>query len=71
LFNTEIRPRCRTIRALGSGVILKAAIIFGLGIISLFSDGQGTFWMPLSLAILAAFAAYRIMQLERIFSDQC
>jgi hypothetical protein len=71
LFNTEIRPRCRTIRALGGGVIFKASIIFGLGLISLFSGEQGTFWMPLLVAGLAIVAAYRIMQLEGVFNQQC
>lgn len=71
LFNTEINPRCRTIRALGSSVIVKAYIIFGLGVVSLLVEGQGTTWMPLLVSFLATFAAYRILYLEVTLDNRC
>lgn len=71
IFDTKLQPHCRTIRALGSGIIMKSFIIVGLGLIGFLTEGRGAVWMPLLIACMAAIAAYRMMQLESEFHQNC
>lgn len=55
-------PHCRSVLALGGGLLLNAAILLGLNLISLLFEGQS----PLALLIpaIVAISAARLMQAE-------
>ncbi len=65
VLDTETPPHCRTVRALGSGLLLKAGIVVALGVIGLLA-GQSLVmaWLPLLMVTLGSIAALRIMQIE-------
>lgn len=66
LGDTQTPPYRRTVRALGSGFLIKGCIGGALATIGLVVEGQLLTSLPLLFVTLTCIAVFRIMQLEGV-----
>lgn len=66
LADTQTPPYRRTVRALGSGFLIKGGISGALAAIGVVVEGQLLTSLPLLLVTLMCIAVFRIMQLEGV-----
>jgi hypothetical protein len=64
LLDTHTPPYRRSVLALGSGVLLKTAIVAALGLLALISESRVILWLPLMGLGVVSLAVARVMQLE-------
>lgn len=64
LLDTQTAPKRRTVRAVGSSVVMKSLIVMSLSLISLGIDNRWSLGLPIALGLVVCVIAIRIMQLQ-------
>ncbi len=64
-YDTQIRPHCRTVRAVSSGILLNVAIWGGLAGVGVVIEGQSIPILPLLLFALIVVGIRRVVILEQ------
>lgn len=64
VFDSNTPPYRRTVRAVGSGILLKAGILGAVGILSLLIENQAMLGLPLLALGAISLAVVRAMQIE-------